>query len=116
MSSIAERMAAAGTGNAIELRGVSRMFGALAALTDVTLNVRPGERRAVLGSNGAGKTTLLNCVTGDFPPTSGTVRFFGEDVTTLPPHETLKSQSLTTIVVLADFVDPSAKVAVAVTR
>jgi len=90
LSSIAERMAAAGTGNAIELRGVSRMFGALAALTDITLSVRPGERRGVLGSNGAGKTTLLNCVTGDFPPTSGTVRFFGEDVTTLPPHERIR--------------------------
>ncbi len=90
VSSIAERLAAAGTGNAIELRGVSRTFGALSALTDITLNVRPGERRAVLGSNGAGKTTLLNCVTGDFPPTSGTVRFFGEDVTTLPPHERIR--------------------------
>jgi branched-chain amino acid transport system ATP-binding protein len=90
VSSIAERMAAAGTGNAIELRGVSRFFGALAALTDITLSVRPGERRAVLGSNGAGKTTLLNCVTGDFPPTSGTVRFFGEDVTALPPHERIR--------------------------
>ena len=90
MSSIAERMAAAGTGNAIELRGVTRLFGALAALTDITLSVRPGERRAVLGSNGAGKTTLLNCVTGDFPPTSGTVRFFGEDVTMLPPHERIR--------------------------
>ena len=43
MSSIAERLAAAGTGNAIELRGVSRNFGALSALTDITLNVRPGE-------------------------------------------------------------------------
>ena len=90
MSTIAERIAAAGTGNAIELRGVSRFFGALAALTDITLSVRPGERRAVLGSNGAGKTTLLNCVTGDFPPTSGTVRFFGEDVTMLPPHERIR--------------------------
>ena len=90
MSTIAERIAAAGSGSAIELRGVSRSFGALAALTDVTLSVRPGERRAVLGSNGAGKTTLLNCVTGDFPPTSGTVRFFGEDVTTLPPHERIR--------------------------
>jgi branched-chain amino acid transport system ATP-binding protein len=90
LSTIAERMAATGTGNAIELRGVTRLFGALAALTDVTLSVRPGERRAVLGSNGAGKTTLLNCVTGDFPPTSGTVRFFGEDVTTLPPHERIR--------------------------
>ena len=90
MSTIAERMAAAGTGNAIELRGVSRYFGALAALTDVTLSVRPGERRAVLGSNGAGKTTLLNCLTGDFTPSSGTVRFFGEDVTTLPPHQRIR--------------------------
>ncbi len=90
MSTVAERIAAAGTGNAIELRGVSRLFGALAALTDITLSVRPGERRAVLGSNGAGKTTLLNCVTGDFPPTAGTVRFFGEDVTRLPPHERIR--------------------------
>jgi branched-chain amino acid transport system ATP-binding protein len=90
LSTIAERIAAAGAGNAIDLRGVSRYFGALAALTDITLSVRPGERRAVLGSNGAGKTTLLNCVTGDFLPTSGTVRFFGEDVTRLPPHERVR--------------------------
>ena len=47
------------------------MFGALAAIRDVTLTVGSGERRAVLGSNGAGKTTLFNCVTGDFLPTSG---------------------------------------------
>jgi branched-chain amino acid transport system ATP-binding protein len=44
----------------------------------------------VLGSNGAGKTTLFNCVTGDFLPTSGTVRLFGEDVTTFPPHERIR--------------------------
>src|SRR6202043_1844103 len=58
--------------------------------TDVTLAVRPGERRAVLGSNGAGKTTLFNCITGDFPPTSGTIRFFGEDVTHFPPFERIR--------------------------
>jgi len=69
---------------------VTRLFGALAALTDVTLTVRPGERRAVLGSNGAGKTTLFNCITGDFPPTSGTIRFFGEDVTHFPPYERIR--------------------------
>jgi len=40
------------------------------------MSVRPGERRAVLGSNGAGKTTLFNCITGDFPPTTGAIRFF----------------------------------------
>src|SRR5271165_5548739 len=90
MDSVAQRLSTVGAGNALELRGVTRLFGALAALIDITLSVRPGERRAVLGSNGAGKTTLLNCVTGDFPPTSGTVRFFGEDVTTLPPHERIR--------------------------
>jgi branched-chain amino acid transport system ATP-binding protein len=87
---IAERLYATSTGNALELRGVTRMFGALAALVDITMTVEPGERRAVLGSNGAGKTTLFNCVTGDFLPTSGTVRLFGEDVTVFPPHERIR--------------------------
>ena len=54
------------------------------------MTVRPGERRAVLGSNGAGKTTLFNCITGDFPPTSGTIRFFGEDITDFPPYERIR--------------------------
>jgi branched-chain amino acid transport system ATP-binding protein len=84
------RLNTVGSANALELRGVSRLFGALAALTDVTLSVRPGERRAVLGSNGAGKTTLFNCITGDFPPSAGIIRFFGEDVTEFPPHERIR--------------------------
>src|SRR5260221_3533340 len=90
MDSVAHRLSAVGAGAALELRGVTRLFGALAALTDITLTVRPGERRAVLGSNGAGKTTLFNCITGDFPPTSGTIRFFGEDVTNFPPFERIR--------------------------
>ena len=45
---------------------------------------------AVLGSNGAGKTTLFNAITGDFLPTSGSIRFFGEDITVLPPHERIR--------------------------
>ena len=88
--SVAQRLSATGTGNALELRGVSRLFGALAALTDITMTVRPGERRAVLGSNGAGKTTLFNCITGDFLPSSGTIRLFGEDVTHFPVHERIR--------------------------
>ncbi|OJU04226.1 MAG: ABC transporter ATP-binding protein [Rhizobium sp. 63-7] len=88
--SVAQRLSAAGTANALELRGVTRMFGALVALTDVSLTVRPGERRAVLGSNGAGKTTLFNCITGDFLPTSGTIRLFGEDVTEFPAYERIR--------------------------
>src|SRR6201987_1603933 len=90
MDSVAQRLSTVGAGAALELRGVTRMFGALAALTDVTMTVRPGERRAVLGSNGAGKTTLFNCITGDFPPSSGIIRFFGEDITHFPPYERIR--------------------------
>src|ERR1043166_631736 len=90
MDRVAGGLSAFGSTAALELRGVTRMFGALAALTDVTITVRPGERRAVLGSNGAGKTTLFNCVTGDFPPSSGTIRLFGEDITHFPPYERIR--------------------------
>lgn len=86
----ANGLASVSAGNALELRGVTKMFGALAAISDVTMTVRPGERRAVLGSNGAGKTTLFNCVTGDFLPTSGTIRLFGEDVTAFPAQERIR--------------------------
>ncbi|MEM1346517.1 MAG: ABC transporter ATP-binding protein [Pseudomonadota bacterium] len=89
-ASLSPRLAATGTDNALELRGISKMFGALAALSDIELTVRPGERRAVLGSNGAGKTTLFNVVTGDFAPTTGSIRLFGEDVTAFPPYERIR--------------------------
>src|SRR4029078_2339239 len=91
---VSSRMNLPGTGNdssrnALELRGITKMFGALAAISDVTLSVKPGERRAVLGSNGAGKTTLFNCITGDFLPTAGLVRFFGEDWAGVPPFDAI---------------------------
>ncbi len=54
------------------------------------MRIAAGERRAVLGSNGAGKTTLFNAITGDFMPTAGRIRFFGEDITDLPPHERIR--------------------------
>ncbi len=87
--SVAERLSS-NSAFALELEGVGRQFGALVALADVNLRVGAGEQRAVLGSNGAGKTTLFNAVTGDFPPTSGRIRFFGEDVTTFPVHERIR--------------------------
>jgi branched-chain amino acid transport system ATP-binding protein len=52
------------------LEGVSRAFGALRAIEDISFSVAVGERRAVLGANGAGKTTLFKAITGDFPPTA----------------------------------------------
>jgi branched-chain amino acid transport system ATP-binding protein len=75
---------------ALELTGVGRRFGALAALADVTMSVRAGERRAVLGSNGAGKTTLFNMITGDISLSSGSIRFFGEDITRFPTYERIR--------------------------
>ncbi|MEP0944233.1 MAG: ABC transporter ATP-binding protein [Rhizobiaceae bacterium] len=89
-ATVAERLSNTGTANALELRGVSKYFGALGALVDISMTVQPGERRAVLGSNGAGKTTLFNCITGDFLPTSGSIRFFGEDISEFPAHERIR--------------------------
>lgn len=81
---------AALSGDALVLEHVTRQFGALRAIDDITFAVPAGERRAILGANGAGKTTLFNAITGDFPPTHGRVQFFGEDVTHLPPHERIR--------------------------
>src|SRR5215469_6202723 len=78
------------SGDALVLEGVSRAFGALMAIEDISLSVAVGERRAVLGANGAGKTTLFNAITGDFPPSAGRVWFFGEDITELPPYERIR--------------------------
>jgi branched-chain amino acid transport system ATP-binding protein len=77
--------------HALVLEGVTRNFGALRAIEDVSFSVAAGERRAVIGANGAGKTTLFNVITGDFPATEGRVLFFGEDVTTQAPFERIRS-------------------------
>jgi branched-chain amino acid transport system ATP-binding protein len=79
------------TGDALRLEGVSRSFGALKAVEDVSFSVAAGERRAVIGANGAGKTTLFNVITGDYAASSGRVRFFGEDVTEYPPYERIRA-------------------------
>ena len=89
-TSMAERLDTTGAGFAVELKGVSKYFGALAALSDINISVKPGERRAVLGSNGAGKTTLFNCITGDFLPTTGSIKFFGEDISVFPAHQRIR--------------------------
>ncbi len=76
--------------DALVLTHVTRAFGALRAVDDVSISVAAGQKYAVLGSNGAGKTTLFNAITGDFPPTAGRIFFFGEDITDLPPHERIR--------------------------
>jgi branched-chain amino acid transport system ATP-binding protein len=71
----------------LRLRGVGRRFGGVRAVRDVDLEVRPGERRAILGPNGAGKTTLFNLISGEFPPSEGSVELFGRDVTHAPARK-----------------------------
>jgi branched-chain amino acid transport system ATP-binding protein len=70
----------------LECRGVSRHFGALAAVADVSIAVAPGEIRAIIGPNGAGKSTLFNVIAGVLAPTRGTVLFRGEPLNGLAPY------------------------------
>ena len=70
----------------LEVDGLSRHFGALAALNGVSFEVRPGEIFSVIGPNGAGKSTLFNVITGLHAPTAGRVRFRGDDITGLSPE------------------------------
>ena len=69
----------------LEIRDLTKHFFHLSALTRVSLSVEPGELLGVIGPNGSGKTTLFNCVTGVLAPTSGQIRFRGEDITGLSP-------------------------------
>jgi ABC-type sugar transport system ATPase subunit len=68
-------------GDVLSLRSVSKTFGAVAALTDVDMDVNANEVVAIVGDNGAGKSTLIKILSGVFPPTSGTIHFEGKPVT-----------------------------------
>ena len=68
---------------AIEVARLSKTFGGLLAVDDVSLAVPAGERRVLIGPNGAGKTTLFHCIAGTLQPTSGDILMFGESVTTM---------------------------------
>ena len=67
----------------LEVRGLTKSFGALLASDDVNLEVREGETHAIIGPNGAGKTTLISQLAGNLRPDRGRVRFAGEDITAL---------------------------------
>lgn len=72
--------------NILETRELTKRFGGLTAVDRVTFQVPQGELRAVIGSNGAGKTTFFNMIAGKLAPTSGEIRFKGEDATHVPRH------------------------------
>ena len=71
----------------LEVRNVSQRFGKFQALNDVSVAFQPGKLTAIIGPNGAGKSTFFNVVSGAFPPTEGSIRFLGNDITGLPQHE-----------------------------
>jgi branched-chain amino acid transport system ATP-binding protein len=70
----------------LALDGVSKRFGSLSVLEDVSFVIGAGERCGIIGPNGAGKSTLFNIVAGELPLTRGSVRFFGGDITRRPAH------------------------------
>jgi len=70
----------------LSLRGVSRRFGGLAAVSDVSFDVAEGELVGLVGPNGAGKSTLFNMIAGVFPPTAGSIALAGTDITGRPSH------------------------------
>lgn len=74
-----------GDGYLLELKNVSRHFGGLIAVDEVSYGVRRGEIRGIIGPNGAGKTTLFNVITGELKPTGGRIYLRGEDITGLTP-------------------------------
>jgi branched-chain amino acid transport system ATP-binding protein len=70
----------------LEVDKVTKSFGSLVAVRNVSLAVEPGELCAVIGPNGAGKTTFFNLISGLFAPTQGSIMFAGQDITGLVPH------------------------------
>ncbi|BCO07957.1 ABC transporter ATP-binding protein [Desulfolithobacter dissulfuricans] len=70
----------------LELQSVSKRFGGLRAVDDVSFQVREGVIKAVIGPNGAGKTTLFNLIAGNLTPTSGQILFQGREIQGMKPH------------------------------
>jgi simple sugar transport system ATP-binding protein len=75
----------------LELKGISKHFGAIQALNDVSLSIEPGEVVGLMGDNGAGKSTLVKIIAGNFPPSHGTIRVQDREVHFHKPVEARES-------------------------
>jgi branched-chain amino acid transport system ATP-binding protein len=71
----------------LQIKGVSKSFGGFAALSEVSIDVRQGERFGLIGPNGSGKTTLINCVSGSLRNDAGSIEFQGEEISRLPAYQ-----------------------------
>lgn len=74
----------------LAVENLTKRFGGVVAVDDLSFVVNQGEILGFIGPNGAGKSTTFNCITGTLKPTSGTVRYRGEDVTGRPTHELIR--------------------------
>ena len=70
----------------LELNNITKNFGGISALTDVSFKINEGEIFGLIGPNGAGKTTMFNIITNMFLPTSGEISFLGEKISGTKPH------------------------------
>jgi branched-chain amino acid transport system ATP-binding protein len=89
----------------LALTNVTRRFGAVKALTDISLSVEQGELRAIIGPNGAGKTTLFNLISGFFPPSDGSIMFDGQAITAVNPAILVKKGIIRTFQITEIFLD-----------
>jgi len=92
----------------LRLQSVSRRFGGLQALRDVSLTVNKGEVIGLIGPNGAGKTTLVNVVTGVTPATAGNVTFDGQDITRVKTYRSARLGLSRTFQIVQPFAEFSA--------
>ncbi|TAL17417.1 MAG: ABC transporter ATP-binding protein [Frankiales bacterium] len=89
----------------LEAQAVTRRFGGLTAVSDVSFSVEQGAAVGLIGANGAGKTTLFNCLTGFDKPTSGDVRLRGKSLLKLPRHKVVGSGVARTFQIVKPFPD-----------
>jgi len=80
----------------LEIRGLTKFFGGLEAVSNVDMTVQTGQIMGLIGPNGAGKTTFFNLLTGVIRPTRGSVIFEGEDITGKKPHNVAKKGMIRT--------------------
>lgn len=89
----------------LEVKGVTKYFGALAAVKDVSFEVREKEIVGLIGPNGSGKTTMFNIISGFYKPDSGKVIFMERDITSYPPHKICKMGIARTYQIVRPFLD-----------
>jgi branched-chain amino acid transport system ATP-binding protein len=87
----------------LEVRGLTKSFSGLRALSDITVDVEEGTVLGIIGPNGAGKTTFFNAITGSLPPDSGAVTLAGKDITGHAPHRIAKAGMVRTFQLMRPF-------------